>query len=167
MQNPKRRQYTAAFRHDATRLVTEHGYGVTEAARNLGSNAKMWGRWKRQSEQQNHGVSRGHGQLSVDHDELLRLRKAVKRLRMEREMVKKAALFVATESRCNTPSLLSISIAGRYRCWVRCWELGAAGCMTTKSDRQRPCSVMQRSTGLRVSRRYPKRQLTVMAVVAW
>ena len=36
---------------------------------------------------------------SVDHDELLRLRKEVKRLRMEREILKKAALFFANESR--------------------------------------------------------------------
>jgi transposase len=99
MQNPKRRQYTAEFRHEAVRLVTEHGYGVTEAARNLGINAKMLGRWKHQIEHQNNGVSRGKGQLSVDHDELLRLRKAVKRLRMEREILKKAALFFANESR--------------------------------------------------------------------
>ena len=98
MQTPKRRQYTAECRQEAVRLVTEHGYGVTEAARTLGINAKMLGRWKRQSEQQHHGISRGHGQLSVDHDELLRRRKEVKRLRMEREILKKAALFFANES---------------------------------------------------------------------
>ena len=98
MQNPKRRQYTAEFRHEAVRLITEHGYGVTEAARNLGINAKMLGRWKRQIEQQHNGVSRGNGQLSAEHDELLRLRKEVKRLRMEREILKKAALFFANES---------------------------------------------------------------------
>jgi transposase len=98
MQNPKRRQYRAEFRHEAIRLVTEHGYGVTEAARNLGINAKMLGRWQRQIEQQHNGISRGNGQLSVDHDELLRRRKEVKRLRMEREILKKAALFFANES---------------------------------------------------------------------
>jgi transposase len=98
MQNPKRRQYTAEFRHEAVRLITEHGYGVTEAARNLGINTNMLGRWKRQIEQQRHGVVRGNGHLSAEHDELVQLRQEVKRLRLEREILKKAALFFANES---------------------------------------------------------------------
>jgi transposase len=98
MQNPKRRQYTAAFRHEAVRLITEQGYGVTEAARSLGINTNMLGRWKRQSEQQRNGSARGNGHLSAEHDELVRLRQEVKRLRMEREILKKAALFFANES---------------------------------------------------------------------
>jgi hypothetical protein len=32
----KRRQYTEEFKQDVVRLVTEHGYGATEAARNRG-----------------------------------------------------------------------------------------------------------------------------------
>jgi transposase len=56
MQNPKRRQYTAEFRHEAVRLITEQGYGVTEAARSLGINTNMLGRWKRQIEQQRNGI---------------------------------------------------------------------------------------------------------------
>jgi transposase len=56
MQSPKRRQYTEACKREAVRLITEHGYGVTEAARNLGINARMLGRWKRQVEQQTNGV---------------------------------------------------------------------------------------------------------------
>jgi transposase len=98
MQSQKRCQYTAEFKREAVRLVTDHGYGVSEAARNLGINATMLGRWKRQIEQQNNGVYRGNGHLSAEHEELLRLRKEVKRLRMEREILKKAALFFASES---------------------------------------------------------------------
>jgi transposase len=98
MQKPKRRQYTAEFRHEAVRLIMEHGYGVTEAARSLGINTNMLGRWKRQSEQQRNGVARGNGHLSAEHDELVRLRQEVKRLRMEREILKQAALFFANES---------------------------------------------------------------------
>jgi DNA invertase Pin-like site-specific DNA recombinase len=56
MQREKRRQYTEEFKCEAVRLITEHGYGVTETARNLGINAHMLGRWKRQVEQQHHGV---------------------------------------------------------------------------------------------------------------
>jgi transposase len=48
MQSHKRRQYTEEFKREAVRLVTDHGYGVSEAARNPGINATMLGRWKRQ-----------------------------------------------------------------------------------------------------------------------
>jgi transposase len=94
----KRRQYTDEFKREAVRLVTEQGYGVTEAARNLGINGHMLGRWKRQAQRQTNGHIGSTGQISGEHDELLRLRKEVKRLRMEREILKKAALFFANES---------------------------------------------------------------------
>ena len=89
----KRRHYTEEFKQEAVRLVTEHGYGVTEAARNLGINAKMRGRWKRQAAWQTNGSSGDNGHMRAEHEELLQLRKEVKRLRMEREILKKAALF--------------------------------------------------------------------------
>lgn len=98
MQSEKRRQYTEEFKREAVRLVTDHGYGVTETARNLGINAHMLGRWKRQVEQQTNGVYRGNGHMSAEHEELLRLRKEVKRLRMEREILKKTVSFFASES---------------------------------------------------------------------
>jgi transposase len=89
----KRRQYTEEFKLEAVRLVTDQGYGVTEAARNLGINTKMLGRWKRQAEQHTNRSSGGNGHLRAEHEELVQLRKEVKRLRLEREILKKAALF--------------------------------------------------------------------------
>jgi len=94
----KRRQYTDEFKRDAVRLVTDQGYGVTEAARNLGINAHMLGRWKRQAERQRNGSVAGKGHEPAEHEEVLELRKEVKRLRREREILKKAALFFANES---------------------------------------------------------------------
>ena len=41
MQSQKRRQYTAEFKREAIRLITDHGYGVAETARNLRINARM------------------------------------------------------------------------------------------------------------------------------
>jgi transposase len=98
MMTEKRRGYTAEFKHEAVRLVTEHGYGVTEAARNLGINVKMLGRWKRQAEHQTNGSMGGNGHMSAEHEELLRLRTENQRLRMEREILKKATVFFAKES---------------------------------------------------------------------
>ena len=43
----KRKKYSKEFKHDAVRLVTEQGYSIAEAARNLGLNYNMLGRWKK------------------------------------------------------------------------------------------------------------------------
>jgi transposase len=42
----KRKKYTQEFKEEAVKLVTEQGYQITEAARNLGVNENMLGRWK-------------------------------------------------------------------------------------------------------------------------
>ncbi len=44
----RRQKYTAEFKRDAVKLVTEQGYAIAEAVRNLGLNGNMLGRWKRQ-----------------------------------------------------------------------------------------------------------------------
>lgn len=46
----KRKKYTEEFRRSAVKLITEQGYQITEAARNLGINATILGRWKREIE---------------------------------------------------------------------------------------------------------------------
>jgi transposase len=84
----KRKTYTAAFKREAVRLVTEHHYGVAEAARNLGINTNMLRRWKREFADNNHGAFPGNGRLSPEQEELHRLRAENKRLRMEREILK-------------------------------------------------------------------------------
>jgi transposase len=98
MMTEQHRVYTAECKRAAVRRVTEHGDGVPEAARNLGITVKMLGRWKRQAEQQTNGSIGGNSQRSAEHEELLRLRKENQRLRMEREMLKKATVFFAKES---------------------------------------------------------------------
>jgi transposase len=45
-----RKKYISSFKEDAVKLITEQGYKITEAARNLGVNATMLGRWKRELE---------------------------------------------------------------------------------------------------------------------
>ena len=44
----EKKTYTPEFKMDAVRLVTEQGYKVTEAARNLGIHPSVLNRWKRQ-----------------------------------------------------------------------------------------------------------------------
>ena len=94
MERETRRKYTRQFKEEAVKLVTEQGYGVREAARNLGINANMLRRWKQEHEAEAQGMCL----QPSERDELERLKREKKRLKMEREILKKAAAFFAKES---------------------------------------------------------------------
>ncbi len=94
----KRKHYSKQFKIDAVKLVTEQGFNVSEAARNLGIHHSSLRRWKRQLESDGNQAFPGKGNLSTEKQELDWLRKENKRLRMEREILKKATAFFAKES---------------------------------------------------------------------
>jgi transposase len=87
------KQYSKEFKEEAVTLVREQGYSVPEAAKSLGIASNMLYRWKDQIESELEGKI-----LSADErDELKQLRKEVKNLRMEKEILKKASAFFAKE----------------------------------------------------------------------
>ena len=94
----KRKHYSKQFKIDAVQLVTEQGFDVSEAARNLGIHHSSLRRWKRELESDGNQAFPGKGNLSAEKQELDRLRKENKRLRMERDILKKATAFFAKES---------------------------------------------------------------------
>jgi len=92
--NQKRtyKQYSKEFKEEAV-AIREQGYSVPEAAKSLGIASNMLYRWKERVEAQLEGKI-----LSEDEcDELKQLRKEVKTLRMEKEILKKASAFFAKE----------------------------------------------------------------------
>jgi transposase len=94
----ERKIYPPEFKADAVRLVTEQGYKTSEAARNLGIHQSALNRWRKELATDGKNAFPGKGHLTPEKEELLRLRKEVQRLRMEREILKKAAAFFAKES---------------------------------------------------------------------
>ncbi len=92
-----RRQYTAEFKRDAVALVMEQGYAITVAAQNLGITPKLLSRWKGE-QQQRDAAFPGQGHQTLEHTELRQLREENRRLRMERDILKKATAFFATQS---------------------------------------------------------------------
>jgi len=95
----KRKHYSKQFKIDAVKLVTEQGYKVSEAARNLGLHHSSLKRWKKQLETNGNQAFPGKGHMTSEKEELYRLRKENKRLRMEREILKKATAFFVNESK--------------------------------------------------------------------
>jgi len=90
----KRRQYTAEFKKEAVELVTRENYTVAQAARSLGISRRMLDRWRRQYRE----AFPGTGHQSTEVEELKRLREGNRRLKLEKEILKKAAAYFARES---------------------------------------------------------------------
>jgi transposase len=93
----KRPKYTLEFKKDAAKLVNEKGYTHQQAADNLGVSLGAIGRWVRAEKVPTVSVTKKAILNLTDQSELTRLRKEVEQLRMERDILKKAAVFFAKE----------------------------------------------------------------------
>jgi transposase len=93
-----RRTYTAEFKAEAVKLVTEQGYSVAEAARSLGVSENLIRSWKHALQAKGADAFPGQGRAPAAEEELRRLRAENKRLLAERDILKKAAAFFAREA---------------------------------------------------------------------
>ena len=92
-----RRRFDDDFRAQAVRLVLDEGKSIPSVARDLDlteSNLRVW--VKRAQADRTQGRT---GLMTAEREELARLRKENRILREEREILKKAAAFFATERR--------------------------------------------------------------------
>ena len=98
MKKRQRRSFTPAFKAETVRLIREGGKTVSEVVRDLDLSATAVRRWLKRAEVD--AGRGGHGELTTaEREELQRLRRQVKQLEMEREILKKATAFFAKESR--------------------------------------------------------------------
>jgi transposase len=95
----KRPTYSLEFKQDAAKLVLEKGYSHQQAADHLGVSLSALARWVKAERPPNvtEPLMKKVGLTLAEHDELRRLRKENEQLRMEREILKKAAVFFAKE----------------------------------------------------------------------
>ncbi len=94
-----RKKYTKEFKLDAVSLVIDQDYSRTEAARSLDINANMLGRWVKECQAGDGQSFRGNGKLSPEQEEIRKLKTQVKRLQMEKDILKKATVFFAAETK--------------------------------------------------------------------
>jgi transposase len=93
-----RPKYTLEFKRDAAKLVLEKDYTHRQAAANLGVSLRARGRWVRAERAPTTISTTKKPNLNLtDPSELLRLPRENEQLRMEREILKKAAVFFAKE----------------------------------------------------------------------
>ncbi|EJG7682165.1 transposase [Salmonella enterica] len=86
----QKRRFTPEFKKEAVALVIEQDYTIAKAATLLGISSKTLRTWVADTRQQ------GEGGLSEDERaELKRLRKEIRELQIEKEILKKASAFFA------------------------------------------------------------------------
>ena len=90
----KRRRHSEDFKREAVKLVTDQGYSLADAARSLGLDASLLRSWKLKYGTEQNGARK---MQESEQDELSRLREENRRLRMERDILKKATAFFANE----------------------------------------------------------------------
>ena len=93
----KRKKYSREFKLEAVKLLTEQGYTYQQASEAVGVTPQMLNRWKREFKARGELAFPGNGKLPDAEQELQELRDENRRLRMEREILKKAAAFFAQE----------------------------------------------------------------------
>lgn len=89
----KRRTHSEEFKREAVKLLEEQDLSISQASRNLDIHVNLLRKWKQQ-----YGAGAEEPELTEDERmEIARLRAENKRLRMERDILKKAAAFFANE----------------------------------------------------------------------
>jgi len=91
-----RKKYSKQFKEEAVQLARAPGVTIGEVARELGLNASMLGRWCREQKKEGSAAFRGQGQARDE--EMARLKRELARVKKERDFLKKAAVFFASES---------------------------------------------------------------------
>ena len=91
-----RRKFDADFKEGAVRLVRETGKPIAQVARDLGIVPETLENWVAKDRRQREG---GVGRLSEDERaELVRLRRQVAELRMERDLLKRSVALWVNEA---------------------------------------------------------------------
>ena len=90
-----RRKFSDEFKRDAVEIVTSSDKSIAQVARELGIYDSTLGSWVKQDE-----IDRGvrDGVSTSDREEVTELRRENARLRMERELLKRAVAFWVRES---------------------------------------------------------------------
>lgn len=92
-----RRKYTEEFKRQAVLAAGRPEVSKSRVAKELGVNESLIRRWTRETEKGGLGSSAGKGIRSAESMELERLRRELNRVKMERDVLKKALGYFAKD----------------------------------------------------------------------
>ena len=84
---------------EAVRLITDKGYSIAEASRNLGIEYSVLRRWKNQPSEIRDSAFAGKGKLRTPDEELRKLQRELERVKEERDILKKALAYFAEDQK--------------------------------------------------------------------
>jgi len=95
----KRRRFSQEFKIEAVRMVVEQGRDLYDVCKDLEIRPDMLRKWKRKFEEEGNHAFPGSGRLKPEDEENRRLRRENERLRMERDILKKAVAIFSDRRR--------------------------------------------------------------------
>jgi len=90
-----RKGYSAEFKAQAVRVVVESGESIASVAKDLGISHSALSKWLRQAEARGGDIQ---GVTASEREELERLRKENRKLRQERDILKKSVAFFVSDN---------------------------------------------------------------------
>ncbi len=94
----KHQQFTKEFKLEAVRLLQQSGRPPADVARELGIRRTQLYKWRDLLASEGEAAFPGHGRRPAPQEQIARLHREVERLREERDIFKKAAMYFAKES---------------------------------------------------------------------
>ena len=93
----QRKRYTKQFKEEALRLASQEGVSLAQVAKDLGLDASMLRRWRKEANLGSSQAFRGHGYARDE--EIARLKRDLGRVKRERDFLRDAAAYFAKESK--------------------------------------------------------------------
>src|ERR1700737_3766984 len=150
-----KRKFTTEFKEEAVRLVLQEGLSTPDAARRIEISDKTLANWVRVARRGKalssnaEGAQRRVSSVSELEMEVSKLRAENARLKMEKEILKKATAFFVKESQGSPPPLTRCARAMRWVFYAMCCRFPRAGTTNGRAVPPAPGSLPMRNWGVR------------------
>ena len=96
--NGDEKKFSREFKLEAVKMVKDRGVAARQVSRDLDINENMLRRWIKELSEDPHEAFPGLGNMKTEQAEIARLQGEVAKLKVERDILKKAAAYFAKES---------------------------------------------------------------------
>jgi len=100
--NNTRKTFDPEFRLECARLVVDQGYTIRAACEAMGVSKSTLENWVRQLRQERQGTTPKAGALTPEQRRIQELEKKIRRIEMEKDILKKATALLMSDSLNNS-----------------------------------------------------------------